>query len=390
MDYFSSQIGDKETKIVQGESRSEIVALRFAVCRTAGDASLAPRLAVARASGLVTIWTLERTSLESWLAYRSESTDVTIRGAVLAFEVLDPAGNVRGFTRNEVMRCEAELDAAPPGASEFSVLLVASASYVALYDRITGSRVDREELHEPFSAANMVDRRGKVLVMVSPASIFVLSLPRFDTTFRLQRHTPQAKDLIAAMQPRESIESQGDFVEISDGHQMRIWTVFSHAPHGGVPSVCIFTPRPLPVAPGSGAAGVISSVATGWFGRGAAGSLAPGAAIDALLAGPRRPAPPQLPPQINAVPNVEVEVVQPPKRTGPSESEGEPAPRSAASSWYDAATRQASTLSETARYQAQLNMQLLHKRDEMLTNLDEGVQNLELRARSFFKKCVHG
>ncbi|WFD33257.1 Lethal(2) giant larvae sro7 [Malassezia cuniculi] len=385
MDFYSRQLGDKEQKIISSESKSEIAALRFAACRTAGDSSFVPRLVVARASGFVTIWTLERTSLDSWLAYRSESSEVSIQGPVLALEVLDPVGMTRGLTKNDVIRSQAELDSPPASTSEFCVLLVVSSESVALYDRVTGARVDRYELHEQFTSAHIVDRRGKVLVLVSPGSIYVLSLPRFDTSFRMQRHTPPAKDLIAAMPSLASIESQGDFVEISDGHQLRLWSVFSRLPHGGVPSVCIFTPRALPIAPGSGAAGVISSVATGWFGRGAAGSLAPGAAIDALLAGPRRPAPPQLPPQICATPAADVEVAAPTQHAVDGTDAEAVAGRGTASSWYDVATRKVSSLSDAARYQAQLNMQLLHKRDEILSDLDEGVQNLEERARSFFK-----
>lgn len=386
MDYSSNQIGERENKIIAGESRSEIAALCFALCRTAGDSALAARLIVARANGLVTVWTLERTSLDSWMAYRSESTDVFIRGPALGLHVLDGAGNECGLTRGDMMRAQAELDAPPPSAADFRVLLVVSASAAALYDRITGPRIDRHELREPFSSAHMVERRGRALVLVSSSSIYVLSLPRFDTFFRLQRHIPPAKDVIAAMEPQSSIESQGMFCELSDSHQLRFWTVFAHAPHGGPPQVCLFTPRALPLAPGSGAAGMISSVATGWFGRGAAGSLAPGAAVDALLAGPRRPPLPNLPPQISTIPDVEVEVVQPPARETPgADSSRRGSSSTTISSWYDAATRNAASLSESARQQAGLNINLLHKRDEMLTSLDESFQSLEDRARSFYK-----
>ena len=60
---------------------------------------------------------------------------------------------------------------------------------------------------------------------------------------------------------------------------------------------------------------------------------------------------------------------------------------SASGSWLASYQRQfLNFASSSARAQAQLNMQLLHKRDEILSDLDESMTNLERGAKDFFKQ----
>lgn len=385
-DFYSHQIGDKESKLVAAEANSEIVSLTFSVCRIAEDNTLSPRLLVTRANGVVTVWTMER-SMDSWLAFRTCTTRVKFAGRVLSTSVLDASGNPAEATSAEMQRVEVEQNNMDRGvtrdlALDFHVLLVVSQRLVVLRDRVTGTRVGVAELPDEALTAHIVERNGcKVLAVVSQSSIFLLSLPRLDNTLRLQRHAPSGNEVVASV-PQVSIELQGDFVEVADGGQLRLWTMFGTQPHGERPSMCLYTPRALPVAPGSGATGMITSIA-GWLGTKAASSISYGAQLDAVLAGPRRPPAPQLPPRAEPEPEIVVAPKEPEPTTLAPPPPPEPARRSP--TWYESYQKSAASVSDAARRQGLFNLQLLHKRDEMLASIDNGMASLERSTRDFVR-----
>lgn len=377
-DYLSHQIGDREARIVAAEARGEIAALTFSVCRIAEDRMLAPRLIVVRTSGLATVWTFEQGGLGDWFGFRSAAVQLDVRGAVLHTAVLDPAGHAARCTADDVQRARIEQESPDGGYAtsphHFHVLLVVSTHAATVRDQVTGPCIALAEFPEPADGAQVVSRaHGRMLLAVSPSSITALTLPRLDTTHRIQRHVPPSRELVSAP-PAVSIEAQGDFVELSDGQQLRLWTAFATQPHGELPTTCLYTPRTLPSAPGAGAGGYLASLGE-WFGTSAASTLAPGAQLDAVIGGSRRAPLPKLPPRVSSVPEAPAEELVP---VAPAPAKGAAAPaagRGAAApaeppreSWLSSYQRSLTSLANgSARSQAQINMQLLHKRDEILT-----------------------
>lgn len=369
-DFFSRQIGDREARIVAQEARDEIAALRFAVCRIAEDRMLAPRLLAVRASGFTTVWTFEQSSLGDWFGFRSAAVALHVQGRILAIQVLDPMGQDAQCTAEDVQRAKIEQESPDGGnahtPTHFHTLLVVSEQAATLHDQVTGACVGQATLPEQAHGAQLVTRpRGRMLLTVSPSSIMALTLPRLDTSHRIQRHVPPTHEVVTAP-PAVSIEAQGDFVELSDGQQLRLWTAFAHQPHAETPNMCLFTPRTLPLAPGVGAGGYLASFA-GWLGSSAGATLAPGAQIDAAIGGPRRPPLPKLPARVGPAPGRDEETLVPLATTPGA---GTPAPEQnfENKSWLGSYQKSFANLaSGSARSQAQLNMQLLHKRDEILT-----------------------
>lgn len=378
-DFFSRQIGDREARIVAAEAHGEIAALTFAVCRIAEDRMLAPRLIVVRTSGYVTVWTFEQGSLGDWFGFRSAGVQLDVKGPVLTATVLDPSGQPARCTADEVQRARIEQESPDGGmassAHHFHLLLVVTERCATMRDQITGPRIGHADLPDKADGAQVVSRpHGRVLLTVSPSSITALTLPRLDTAHRIQRHVPPSLEVVAAP-PKVSIEAQGDFAELSDGQQLRIWTAFATQPHGEMPNMCLFTPRPLPYAPGVGAGGYIASLGQ-WLGTAAVSTLSPGAQLDAVLGGSRRPPQPKLPPRVSYVPDVPVVESPPPSagaapggKAAPGKGTGTATPPADAprESWLSSYQRSLTSLANgSARSQAQINMQLLHKRDEIL------------------------
>jgi len=405
-DYFSRQLGAQEDRLIKAEANSEIVWLTFSVCRTANDPMLALRLIVGRANGFVTVWSFERTSIESWMGFRADSVTLPSGFAgqsCVCAQVLGPAGATVLATEASVQRAIVEQEAihVNDNLQDFYVLLVVYERGAVLLDQVTGARISRTEFPDAVVSAAMVDRQGiKVLLAMSSNSIFVVSLPRMDTVHRVQRHVPPSQEVVAST-PRASIDTLGDLVELTDGHQIRLWTTFATMPHGERPSLFLFTPRTLPLHPSEGAGGYIASVA-GWLGSSAGQSLSYGAQIDTVLAGSRRPKAPPLPARMTFE---QEKSVAPPKVAPVADAPGADCGGTAGAagegsrqrSWFDVYQRQLTSItSSSARSQAQLNMQLLHKRDELLAkyvrctddSLDESMSTLERGAKNLVKQCV--
>ncbi|PKI83987.1 hypothetical protein MVES_001922 [Malassezia vespertilionis] len=390
-DYFSRQIGAAEDKIVAEESKSAITSLTFSVCRTEKDFILAPRLLVGRANGFVTVWTFEHGSMDSWFGFRSDSVRVEVKGHHLYSAVLDPIGQAAGMTSEDVQRAHIEQESVQAGLAQlddtsFNILAYVSERLVVLHDQITGARIARAELPENALAAHVVCKNNaRVLIAVSTSSIVAMSLPRLDAVHRIQRHVPSTQEVVAST-PQISVDVQGNFVELSDGQQLRLWTAFATLPHGEPPIVCMYTPRTLPLAPGEGAGGYIASLG-GWLGTTVATPLSAGAQLDAVIAGPKRMALPKLPPQIGtSVETREATSVALPEMPGASNAE-QSGDAVQGKGWFDGYAKSISKYtSGSLRSQASLNMQLLHKRDAIIADVGDGIADLERNASNFFKQ----
>lgn len=414
-DFYSRQLGAQEAKIVEAEGRSAIDWLKFSVCRTAADPMLALRLLVGYADGAVTVWTFERSSLDSWFAFRGDAVHLKARGKCVFAAVFDGSGEEASAVEGSVQRAIIEQEGAGSGGvHDTQYLLVVYQHQAVLQDQITGARISHTEWPDPVLGAGIVHLQGaKVLLSVAANSLFVTSLPRMDTTHRLQRHVAPSQEMLT-QPPQVCVERQGHVFELDFGRQLRVWTATALMPHGEMPNLFLFTPRTLPLAPGAGATGYVASVA-GWLGAAAGQSLSQGAQIDAILGGPKRPPVPRLPPRMTperpAVPSVAAQAASaasawwyPAAGTAtPSATEPPPATSSRASvssaagseaesgmgSWLGSYSKQISDFTNNSmRSQAHMNMALLHRRDELLSTLDEGVTSLERSAKEFFKSCV--
>ena len=390
-DFFSRQLGSREAKIIEHESSSEIVWQRFSVCRTVSDSILALRLLVGRANGFVTVWSFERGSLESWMGFRSDAMSLGMSGRPVYVDVVGSSGAVASATEHNMQR--AELDQAREGVTsnthDFYLLLAVYPREARLYDQVTGQRFAQADWPDPALSACIIERQNaRMLAVIASNSVFILSLPRLDTVHRVQRHVPPDQEVVAAT-PRISLERQGDFIEITSGQQLRLWTVFGSLPHGEMPSMFLYTPRSLPLPPGAGASGYIASVAS-WLGSSAGQSLSAGAQIDTIICGKRRAKLPPLPPRMTLSKdneNTPIASSITEQGAGAKDAPTNSTQTSASGSWLGSYQRQfLNFASSSARAQAQLNMQLLHKRDEILSDLDESMTNLERGAKDFFKQ----
>ena len=377
-DFFSRQLGSREAKIIESEGNAEIVWLKFSVCRTLSDNVLALRLLVGRANGYVTIWSFEHGSLDSWMGFRSDAMTLGVAGRPVYVNVLGSSGAEALATETSVQR--ANMDQVSEGPNDnlhdFYLLLVVHAREVHLYDQITGQRFAHADWPDPALGAHVVERRNaKVLVVLAANSVFVLSLPRLDTVHRVQRHVPPGQEVVAST-PQVSLERQGDFMELTNGQQLRLWSIFGSLPHAEMPSLFLFTPRSLPLPPGAGATGYIASVA-GWLGSSAGQSLSQGGQIDALIGGKRRAKLPNLPPRMVWQKNDDLSTnAAGPAATGTQgqgtgkagSSQAASTDPNASGAWLASYQRQfLNFASSSARAQASWNMQLLHKRDEILS-----------------------
>ena len=374
-DFYSRQIGQRELVMLESEARSEITWLTFAVCRTALDDVLALRLLVGRASGFVTVWSFERGALDGWLGFRSDAVKLAPLGRPALARVLDPLGVPAAATTIAVERAAYDQGTAlnetrADHSRDFHVLVLVGEHGIVVVDQVTGGRVASTELYEAAQAATIVTRaQAKVLCVAGASSLHVFSLPRLDTSHRVQRHVPGEHD-VGAAPPMLSLSSQGEFIELSAG-QLRLWTACAPQPHGDVPSMFLFTPRTLPLSPGAAAGSYIASLGSG-LGTSAATSLSYGAQIDAVLAGPRRPpAPKGLPPRIAPTPEAPEVPLDARRPTASGSAVATASKEGTQGAWYEPYQRSLANLatsSGASRVQAQINMQLLHKRDELLSS----------------------
>ncbi|SNX84968.1 uncharacterized protein MEPE_03677 [Melanopsichium pennsylvanicum] len=383
-------------KIMEAESRSPIVHLRFSVCRIVEDPSLAPRLVVIRANGLTTVWTLNKT-LEMWLMERTSTHKLEELSDVRATHILDVHGRARLSLPNNLQQALREQDYGPTGSlSESSmpqadVLLGFTDRQITLRYGVTGSVIARTEIGERVLGCGVIERHpDKVAAVVTSSSIRLFSLPQLEPIIRLQRHHREAGEAHGA-RPSISFDPHGDFVEVCSSLDVRLWTTFASLRRPGQPNLRFIDPAlstGMPVHPGviASAAGVATSIA-GWFGTKTTGVLSVGAQLDAALAGPNRPEPPKLgdalPPRDYRPP------MMPQTEASVREKPGERTPASGSS--LSAAQRDASKAkavaasADSAWTQGYQNIDLLKARGAMMSGIEDGLTSLEKGASNFLK-----
>uniref|UniRef100_V5ESS1 Lethal giant larvae (Lgl)-like C-terminal domain-containing protein n=1 Tax=Kalmanozyma brasiliensis (strain GHG001) TaxID=1365824 RepID=V5ESS1_KALBG len=385
-------------KILEAESKSPIVHLAFSVCRVSDDPSLAPRLIVVRADGLITAWTLQKT-LDMWLVERTSSHKCEELSNVRAIRILDNNGQARQALPHDLQQALREQEygsiGSTPGSAMPSadVLLGFTDRQVTLRYGVTGPVVARADIGERVLGCGVIERAGdKVAAVVTPTSIRIFSLPRLESIIRLQRHHREVGESSGG-RPSVSFGPQGDFVEVCSSLDVRMWTMFASLRRPGLPNLTLYDPVSSQAMPGHpsaamSAAGVATSIA-GWFGTKTTGVLSVSAHMDAVLAGPNRPDAPKLGDPLPPRDYRPMAAVRVPR--GEANARGTPEETRAALPPLASAQREASKAKQVAAttdsawqtgYQ---NIDLLKARGAMMSGIEDGLTSLERGASNFLK-----
>ncbi|SPO26458.1 uncharacterized protein UTRI_04047 [Ustilago trichophora] len=382
-------------KILEAESKSPIVHLRFSVCRVSEDPSLAPRLIVIRANGLTTVWTLQKT-LEMWLMERTSTHKLEELSDIRATHLLDVSGRTRHALPNDLQQALREQEYGLTGSmSEASVppadvMVGFTDRQITLRYGVTGSIVARTEIGERVLGCKVIERhQDKVASVVTSSSIRLYSLPKLDPIIRLQRHHREVGEA-QGVRPSICFDPNGDFIEVCSSLDVRLWTMFASLRRPGQPNLTLFNAslcHSMPVHPGAvgSAAGVATSIA-GWFGTKTTGVLSVGAQMDAALAGPKRPEPPKLgealPPR-DYRPPVAPQAEAAREKTGDGSTATGP---SLTAARRDASKAKAVAASaDSAWAQGYQNIDLLKARGAMMSGIEDGLTSLERGASNFLK-----
>lgn len=384
----------EERKMIEEESKSAVKHLRMSICRTATASNLSPTLIVTRESGYVTLWTLSKSGLDIWMAERSHGIHLDELSKCVNTQVVDMAGNVCHALPSELQRSlrEQARGAIDDVSRDMNSLLCVGQKTITLRMGLTGPRVSKADVGERVHAAGVVDRRGeKVCLAISATSIWVYSLPHLRLLRRLQRHNRSHEERLSIAMTTTALDQGGDFMEVANSLDISMWTIFATMPRPGLPSLLLYTPPSMPIAPNA-----IGSVASGfvnWIG-GKSSALTQGAQLDEMLAGPKRAEAPKLPEPKSIQIQVEEQrrrEMQGAAERGGSIPSGALHPRSAhrPQGSGGSGSRAASTAQETqgAAGTAAWTADLARQRGEMMNNLEQGLSSLERGASSWMKSA---
>ncbi|KAI0931535.1 hypothetical protein AcV5_005001 [Taiwanofungus camphoratus] len=313
-----SSNGDKPSFLYHSHEPDPIICLTWAVCPTASDPVLYIRLIAAAKSGSTLIYTLTRATDGIWtVADTSEAAEAPARPIPGGSFVLDAKSGMRcrvdrqglatiigngGSDMDERGRVES------PGKRKGCIWVCAGAKGVRCIADVTGERIAKADWGSKMGTVKhveVIEKNGAcaLVVFTEHAEVHVYSLPFLEHMHALQLPHSLTSD------SHLTTDTSGDFISHSfhpSGvaqftHYSTVFAIRRTAPYasplvdltrgrGAVPP----QPSLVSLAPQS----VLGSW-LGYLGRGTAG----GAEIDALLAGPDRPAPPpatQARPAMNA------------------------------------------------------------------------------------------
>lgn len=275
------------------------------------------------------------------------------------------------------------------------LFLLSSPTVVTLRYGLAGPKIARTEVGEPVIGAQTVSiKSDKVLLLVTSTSFRIFSLPQLELITRLQRHHREHGDRLGAI-PVVSIDSTGDLLETSTTLDVKLWSACASSPRGGPPALQLYTPSWMPPHPGGGVAGVASSISN-WLGKST--YFTPGAALDAILAGPKRPAAPKLPePRAPLARSSELPATSQQIASSATASGNVPSSSKASAFASVQARKDARAASSTPRDTERLvaetqstrgiasqNIDAAKMRGEAMQSLEDGLSNLEKGARDFY------
>jgi syntaxin-binding protein 5 len=386
----------EEKKIIDEESKSPIQQVKFSICRTMEQQILSPTLIIGRSNGFTTVWTFTKTSLDNtWICERSHGSMMEEMTKAVRVEVLDMAGNLCPAVPSELQRSMREQGRGPSdwqqqgGAtdpSDVNIFFAAGPHTLSLRAGLTGPRLAAAQVEEVIQDACIVDRRGeKICLALSNTSMRIYSLPSLNLITRIPRHNRNREERLSTSNVSLTFDGSGDFIEVVNSIDIRMWTIFATLPRPGMPSLLLYQPVALPSAPGM--LNNMASSVVNWIG-GKSTALTTTAQFDEAIAGNKRPPVPKLPEQRY----IEVRVEQQFAKDRAANSHQDPAAAtSATSGWLTSSdskkVERKQTVQETqdATSQASWNIDLAKQRGEMITSLEEGLSSLEKGAKGWMK-----
>lgn len=389
----------EERKITEEENKSSIQKVKFSICRTANHPTLSPTLITVRENGFVSLWTITRSSLEMWICDRTHGSMMEeLRGA-LRVEVLDMAGNICQAVPSELQRSLREQGRRPSDwqqtgdpTTDMNLLFGVGPRTLSLRVGLSGPRLAMAQLAEDLLDACIIDRRGeKVCLALSNTSLRLFALPSLRLISRVPRHNRNREERLPLSQVNITFDSSGDFIEVMNSIDVRMWTIFATLPRPGMPSLLLYQPVSMPLAPNM--LNNMASSVVSWIG-GKSSALSSSAQFDEAIAGAKRPAAPKLPEQKF----IEVRVMQQLAKernsstTDASGSSTLPTTTIPGRSYVDGLVAQKKeerkqTVRDTqeATSQASWNIDLAKQRGEMMTSLEEGLSSLEKGAKNWMQ-----
>lgn len=308
----------------------------------------------------------------------------------LRVDVLDMAGNLCPAVAGELQRSLREQGRGPSewqqGApTDGNLLFTVSPRVLSLRVGLTGPRLARVDVEEELQGACIVDRHGeKVCLALSATSLRLYSLPHLTLLGRVQRHNRNREERLSIQHVQVSFDGSGDFVEVFNSLDIRMWTVFATMPRPGPPSLLLYQPPSMPMAPNM--LNNVASSVVNWIG-GKSSALATGAQFDEAIAGTRRPAPPKLPEPKYIEVRVEEQAAKE-KAAAAAHDSGTSTPTQSHATLFarkKEERKQAVRDTQEATSQASWNIDLAKQRGEMMSSLEEGLSSLEKGAKGWMQ-----
>lgn len=384
----------EERRIVEEESKSPICQLNFTICRSTHQPILSPTLITVRENGYVSVWTFTKSSLELWLCERSHGCMVDELRKAISVDVLDMSGNVCSAIPSELQRSLREQsrglgDWHQHGEAPLDVNLLFGVGprSISLRVGLTGPRLAKVDVEEDLQGACILDCRGeKVCLALSATSLRLFSLPHLSLITRLQRHNRNREERLSIQQFQVSFDSGGDFVEVFNSLDVRVWTIFATMPRPGPPSLLLYQPPSMPMAPNM--LNNVASSVVNWIG-GKSSTLATGTQFDEAIAGSKRQPLPKLPVQKYIEMQMEEQQAAAAAAAAAASStssfDGQRPPSDALFARKKEERKQAVRDTQEASSQAGWNIDLAKQRGEMMSSLEEGLTSLERGAKGWMQ-----
>lgn len=399
----------EERKIIEEENKSPIRKVSFSICRTANQPTLSPTLITVRDNGFVSLWTFTRSSLELWLCDRTHGSMMEELKGAIRVEVLDTAGNVCPAVPSELQRSLKEQGRGGPSSdwqqmanptTDINLLFGVGPRTLSLRVGLSGPRLAIAQLEEDLLDACIINRRGEsVCLALSNTSLRLFALPSLRLITRVPRHNRNREEQLHLSKVNITFDSNGDFIEVMNSVDVRMWTIFATLPRPGMPSLLLYQPVSMPLAPNM--LNNMANSVVNWIG-GKSSALTSSAQFDQAIAGTRRPPAPKLPEQKY----IEVRVMQQLAKerataalNNNADAHGGYSSTTFAStsvipgrSYVDGLfaqkkeeTKQTIRDTQDAANQASWNIDLAKQRGEMMTSLEEGLSSLEKGAKTWMQ-----
>lgn len=228
--------------------------------------------------------------------------------------------------------------------------------------------------------------------------MYIYSLPRLELLQRVARHNYATRESLSPLSTHAltgsvagvaSMDRTGDFVDTPTSLDVQLWTVFATTLRPGPPMLELFQPKWFPFHPGAVGAGAFTAISGWWNSK--AGAVTPGAQLDEVIAGPKRPDVPRLGQAgVRRVPAGGQELARLKAEQDAALAAGAAGGGGAAGkaqdgygSYFTGAYASVSKAASSTANQAARNLDLAQQRGDLINSLEQGMSNLERNASKF-------